>query len=686
MDRQQLLQLINQRILASEAAEAAATSLSLAMRQVEHQLLPLRSAIAQPALPLPSAECVAAFVEGQVNQAEQSRVIAAAVHDVGILFQLVNAVQSLADAPSRVPSVGPELRQRLLAIPRHSQVAIPPSIAPPAANPFVNRQRVADSSRHHNAWLLVAVCVAACCLVAVGWIAMTWSIKNSPAEDLRAARPRPSNVEGGTVAETIHMAASEERLPAPPQGAEEDVLAERQADDTRPFASPATALAHEEKLEAIEDSVPESGVTPIPFETEVATVPNATPNNSAVADASAFPPEKQEQGPAIVWTDITGVLASGIDEAYDKWLPVKVRTAATSQPRATSDSMQDETQHHAQPTRWLTLSTCFAKGELTNGGHIVVDEDTSFRATRVGDRATWLEVDFGSIVLKDMPKNSQLHFSELPTAANTLQIDATAGLQLQRVAGGLEVALLSGAVHTSDGPLPAGTTILFAGGAQRAMQQPAAMPAWAEKMPDSSALPRQVLANLDFSTELSESLDKQLFVMARNLNGSNRVAVSNFQNLCRWRADLAVENIHAVTAEHTLWPVRLAAFDMLLNDSRRLPALRARQALFRKLLALNAARNPNASAPAADRTGLTNGTSNLRSWLEMARGNRQANRQDLAEWLRLLANDDSELAAFGDYLLRKRFQGGPSFEPVSNARARAVAQKAWTKFVADNLQ
>ena len=92
---QQLLDIVRehlQRVNAS-ARDGRSRSLSSIARDIAVDLACLKIAVPLPAEPLPNAESLAAFCEGQASSHEELAILSACVHDAGLLLQLLSIAE-----------------------------------------------------------------------------------------------------------------------------------------------------------------------------------------------------------------------------------------------------------------------------------------------------------------------------------------------------------------------------------------------------------------------------------------------------------------------------------------------------------------------------------------------------------------------------------------------------------------
>ncbi len=722
MDHFQLLQLIEHALQVSQLdadkvnlaancngniASAAddVSRLKAALRWLEPKLQPLKRVVGPPPLPLPSAECVAAFVERHTSPPENAQVVAAAVHDVGILFQLLSAAQATEDVGSAEvaektaaigrgasddAAVSPELLRRLLKL---SSPVVPvvqaelvgqvqPSIGGNAGGPrSVSTQQIAvalaGTTPDRSMWI-AGLAAAAVVLIGLGW----WMIKipNAPSDEARSEPQLPAMIPEVE----LTLQPTDRDSAAPP---ELDV-----PDHLRGSYEFIQGLAKDNDVpkpsEDVTQSLVDEGRTDLSADRQrLSEIPNLAP----------VPMLNQLPKSAVEWTEITGILAEAKNaESQATWHSVAL--PRTASPRTTpleldqpSDIEQQASAIDRLPTKWLTLPSSYARGKLAGGSEIVVDQDSSFQAQVNSRQELSIGLSFGSVVLFDLDSETLLKLIDDDTTSDIgLQIASElATLGLRRQSTQLELQIFDGVVLFQGEELP-NNTLLRIDALQTItpipVATPPALPKWAIEFPAKSTIPRAVLASLGSSENLAKSLDEEIVRLGFKLNPKNQLSLNSFQDLCRMRVGLAREDF-SVVLTHALWPVRLMAFEQLQVDNTHAAASRTRREMVRRLVA-----HLQSTAPAAANGRTTAATNNNRmadttapveqvlAWMRMTQGGAPS-RQDVAEWLKMLVDNDPLVAAFGDSMLRRKFAGGPLFDPQMPVSARTIVQKAWRQAV-----
>lgn len=677
----------------------AHVSLSRAVREIQQSLM--ADSLPRPDTPLPSAECVAAFIAGSATPEENEQVIRASAHDLGILLQVTAAVQTRPI----VPDTSPELTKRLLSIgPKRAETLprfLPPTVLEPQTQPVTNTRRFDASTKSDGLsrpWV-VGLVSAASLLVALTWFLINNLHQNErtrgPSAELRDAPALPGGQ--SNPGENLQPRSDDSRTPDNP------LL----ADDLPAEDSSRTQI--ESAIERLEDELARQGPTPqppitTPQPTEQALAgQNSNHQESGHGTATGDPRLAPMPGsqtdvslqPAIAWTQVTGILAQQTESGYDRW---QAHSTASLPSQTAVDAAVPFT-----PPKWLTLPGCYARGKLAAGGRIVVNQDSCLSAAskfmdapglpanasvEAAAGRTILELRFGSLAMLDVPAGHSIEITGVWNNPKELRVEEPASFYLKRLPGGIQLWLQSGKLTQRNQPVPLKQALLLqqnnlAPVSNTAGPKPT-LPKWARQFPTSSILPRGILANLDDSVELGDAIDAQLVAMARNLNRNNAVSRNHFTNLCRWRVKLSVEDGTGI-AKHPLWFVRTAAFDLALNSNDYIPSIQAKRLLLAKLRATPATAIHVPSGTATNRTpnpaqqAIT--VQMVRNWIEFAGGRRQASRQDIGQWLQLLTVDDRVVAAFADYLLRKRYANGPTFDPRASAEVRTEAQRAWRQAI-----
>jgi hypothetical protein len=681
-----------------------AARLIAATRRLEQQLVHAKRNMAPPALPLPSADSIAAFVEGQATLAEQTHVTAAAVFDVGILFQLVSTVESQpVGQPPNLPTNGQvssshsDLQRRLLAL-RPSNESAPKSLQgtyedatvhaadSPSASEPVGDTRPAGASiatlnpallapagtlRSHKNWPLTAsrlvllLSLAACLLLGLGWIMLAGIFKPA-AEGLRASQS--PNQQAPNQQAPNQLPPSVE-----PHGAARLPPRESPYETPQPPTGPATA-----STAAGAGPTQVAALTPdleAPTDPRAPSDPGASPGPVRPSLSSPAPRSAEA---AISWRQVTGLLAHRPSSSYDRWQAVRL----------------GDVQESSGSNHWMTLAGCFARGEFAGGGFLVLGEDTSLQAASgVGSGSVKLHLDYGTTALRELPGEFRLQFVSKAgpaSSASLLEIGEKAELLVQREAQGLRIRLISGAARLGPTQLEVGTDVLLedqaaiprlTGTASNTDVLAGSLPRWAVQMPGEPRVGRTILASLAAAPDLEAELDRQIVQLGRNVNPSSPLGLANLEYLCRWRATLAVDEPQAATT-HPLWPVRMAAFERMLLDANFRPAqAQAKRQLLGKVVgkfkAAPARGTQNVAAVSVE---------DLREWLAIVGGGREpVTRQTAAAWVYLMGDAEPEVAAFADFLLRKTFGIGPSFDPTSATPPRRQIQRLWTAIVAEKI-
>ena len=657
---QRLLETIRQAIASQPAAssDAAPQSLTRLMRTVQLQLRPLEASVPKPAMPLPSAETVAAFVDGQATASEEEHVVQSCIHDVGILLQVVNAVQAESVVAAAVDSA---LHTRLLAMQRAAapsksvitEMVIRAELVDPSPTQSIATKTLPTRPTNLSRIMprIAAGVLAVCLLVACGWLVLRSfgpdvngnggtnqvvenGLDNFQSTDRAMVRNRPE-VQGGDQGSPPALESPTNEAAVDAQGTQ---LAVDQSnfgqENERPVSAEVEGPALREESVLKDDSA------------------------QAVPDRIATIPPKQSIGPdmrvqpvaRLRWTQVVGILAEQKDLGYDHW---KVISEERGQDPTSGDIRQEQ-------RSWLTLPTCFAQGELTSGGRLVMNQDTHLDLVSDSQGQVKLDVQFGSIALIDVPAGKQLSIATSPASVSEFEFRAPSSIQIQRIIGGIQFTVAAGDVVQDGVQVPRNKRITCRQDV-REIGPDSGLETWAIEVPKSSELPRQILANFADVENLEDAMDRQLANMARNLNPSNPLSVKNFRQLCKWRSRLSVEEPTAAM-KHPLWFVRNSAFDSMLLSTDHMPMLNAKRDLLARLQGVSVMR--------------------IRAWVEMARGAQKPSRQDLAQWLGLIASDDSVAAAFGDYLLRKQYPNGPMFDPNADVGSRQEVQRAWRAQIA----
>ncbi len=671
MNPQQLRQIIDQQmqiglaLANSDADSLPEVSLAATTRRIAMLLQSQRHSVAAPLQPLPSAECMAAFAEQQTTELEEQQVVAACIHDMGILFQLVNIVDQKLNNVSLPPSN--EVMAGLLAL---APQAVHPSRethlieaqfieAPPikaqlvesqlapgqltrlnsssqvelSATPQTNGHRSAllQNRRSSIQWrLAVGAMVAATALLAIfsaGYL-MTNNAKPNQ-NQLGAAQKnqaQPSMIDAVKSPNAVELA----EIPSTEVQPNNAQLARETHQPPQPkLDSPEIAAA--EPLEKLP-----SNSLPAPPMPEVKPTPMEVPPQFASAKFGR-------------WEQVSGIVAASQSRESPNWQAVS---------QADGKELVDEN----QPLSWMTPPGCYAQAAFGAQGKLILRENSlaTFRTqTKDSDVLPVCELEYGAVYVSNALAN---HLLQIDTTSNiSLQLELAESASLIAWVEGSELRLLPQGNVTADGQmLVSGKVIQVAQDHIEPIELLMELPEWCQQLPKESVLSRAILGNLDQSTNLAQAIDHQLIgLLSRQ---STPQSLKLIQQLSQWR--VAMDSDYPLRAALSpITPVRLVALNSILSDTTEERFVAARRSLLGRL-----------QPPGEDRRRL-----------QMLRMQLKPSRQDVAAWLNELTGDDPELAALADYMFRSQAATGPNFDPTAPRAQRELVKRAWLKLYTGQL-
>ncbi len=652
MNPQQLRQIIQLHLqigLASSTPSAdcpSDTALATATRRIADQLQSQRNLVAAPRQPLPSAECLAAFAMQQTTSAEEQQVVASCIHDMGILFQLVNIfdqqLNSLAepvpaDVLARLLALGPKDAK---AVREAASVTINP--AQPsvtsgnitAHQPMVVHRRADSTNRSHgNAWKWTGTALLATSALIAAFFAGYWISRD----------PNPNHGQSNL---------------SPPKAPQQPEHSEKEQHEKEPIAIEPPLLELVETPSQSLDSVQmadEKSVPPQPNSESptLALEPPEPSSNSEIPQLAPMPEHTtapQFSAPALAatrlgaWKQVIGIVATSPDREYPVWQAVTESNVVT---------VIDET----KLVSWMTPPSCYAQTTFGDRGKFILRENSlaSFRM-RESNSEVWpvCELEYGAVYIENDLANHQVQIVAASTANLRLVLNENASLVAW--VEGRELRLLShGEVKANGQPLVSGKLVRVENDTLNVVPESVEVPGWCQKLPKENLLSRAILANLDGSEDLAKSVDQQLI---RLLSRPSTPQLLNLvQQLSQWRVAMDIDS-PLRSAVSPITPVRLAAFSALMSDTAEQRFLVARRSLFARLQLDDARRR-----------------------LQIVRRRVQPNRQDIATWLNELTGDNSELAALADFMFRSQVAVGPDFDPTAPRAQRELSKREWMKVV-----
>ena len=686
-------------------------SLAETVRALQAEFLAARRHVPPPPLPMPSAEQVAAFVEGGLSEPEEASVIAACLHDPGMLLQLLIAEQAWATAEGRgalCPAPSTDLRRRLLAIggPRvtaHTAATGHESCVPAAGNqPTTGRATTtgrapAGPGEAAVRWALIGA-LAASLVWGVGWW-IRGDRRGSPDAERPIARAeprgdrRPPANDVATADSGADMQAQAFRGDVRDRMGDETAGSVRDAvEDDRTASGQETSLQEssaDRSLSPSTRSMP--SVSRSDFSGRGDRAPDAStepagarstptgPSDSSVTRAGDGPTADRGRmkgasaGPGLVWTEIVGLVAEQTEAGYDRWRAIsEVEPTA----RVSTDDFAGQAVRQGDgtsPVRLLMLAGCYARGSVRFGGEFVLAEETRVSIESGPEGTLRWTLETGSIAFRGMPPGTRFRIDDSDGRMLEVVSRTESDFRCWMEDGELHLAVSHGEIATPEVSYEQRPQAIRSGRRQRLVDSGLAdggaddgPPVWVETLPTDRILSRSVLANLRGSDDLQSALDRTLVSLVGNGRSAGaRRRVQEIELLSRWRGGIAVEDpLEAAT--HPLLSVRAPQLQRLLSPRDGSPFDSARRMYAAQLSAGQV--GPGRASP-------------LAGWLAAWQGRQPPGRTEFALWLRQLEDDDPLVAATADFLLRRFAGQGPVFDPRAPRPLRTLARRQWAPLV-----
>lgn len=599
--------------------------------------------IAANIVPIP---LVAAFIDGDISEAEEQSVCRSILVDNSVLAELIAGVLANREIELPLPEIAGELSARLFELVAQTSSAeaigtieekvltanannAPPQLQPGRAavcrpgftaqglsskpNPAVVKPPVAPHRTVARAAWTIAI--AASIIVAVCWIA------NRPRSD------RNSHV--------VQIQPNEGLEPnsvAPELSPELD--RDQPSVKTLVADLPATIV---EPTNAIESNPIQS---PMPSQ---AVLPTQIVDNAASTDKS---PPKAMPTPVenIRWNRITGILAMRETEG-DYTDELGWRGISTgSEDWANADS--------PSPMHFLTLPLSRAEADLSKGGKLVIAADTGLSLAKpISGASIRLSLRHGLIALVDIPQGTRIELAtgdnssaviEWPTSQSTVIFSFTEV--------GIKAQIDGGAVSIHDRVVKNSMILIEPNRVTELKEKSVKVPVWVTRSIESIPLPKPVLAQIAASDDIAETLHQMMVAEQRDIN---RLTV-----LSSLLASLGDSNL-LVFAENRAPALRVQALQRLFALPEWDPRYRRSWARF------GAAINNEPQLVF------------LRHVVELTRRGGKLNENQVNQLVNLIESPDAAVRSLSDFILRKSV-GGPPVDASLTPRASA---RLWHRYI-----
>lgn len=662
-------------------------SMSTLVRTIQGELSKWNGKFSAPPEPLPSAECLAAFVAGSTTENEAEQVIAGCIHDPGFLLQLLIARQE------RLSSIGSQqhpdedqidevLVQRLLAI--HSSRGWSRTDSIPNEKQVQNVRPSLPQYRR-STWA-VALTAIALSFLGLG----VWLVISSPSVDRKVeltvqdplsnpthhstdatdsetttpsvldalADQTQSSIAGGVKKDTGHS--------TDPEVDHSNLPGEKMAENERPGEAHRSLVPgnHNESSEL------EGNELDLALSDEASEL--ASPE--VAQSASEFPAspnlgDTYSSAAGVTWTRVVGLIAEQQSSGVERWRALLgPQTQRTENPSDENLPLQSSRhQANSGTATWLLPPGCFARGSLPLGGELILAEGTVLSLKGQADEIQ-LQLLEGEAAASNLPVGTRVKLSTAELEGPSMTVKEPATFSARLVAGQLMLSVHSGDIYWDNQPLENRHAFRMSQQSFKESGDAAPAPGWIERLPNQSSLSRNLLSKLAQSDDLILAMEQSL---ADLLNGtawqSNPRTMRDVEILSKWRGSLSFGDPLDL-ATHPLWPVRQKQLTRLFGTPDGSSFDRVR---------LRFAANLNASGVAArdDR---------YIQWQAMIFRRQIPTRSDLAEWLSYIDGADPLMAAAGDLMLRVYFNEGPVFNPRAPVPNRTLVRRRWMQIVSAN--
>lgn len=632
-------------------------------------------------------DMVASFVDGTLDTVSERVVLDAIQADNSVLAEVIAAIRSMDDESAAKNELSSSLSDRLSQLvgtqfasqdtARDSDAELVPAQIVQGESAFdISEVRTPEvhalspegqplpqlPSRIGSAWgTKVGGLVLAASILIVTYVGIRWVLSLQGAMESRGSQNVAQQPSESTAPDSAELATDDTE----PSGPDIETNSNGQS-----IASVSGGDAHErdEGATRLEDKQVDPSL-PAPDSTSLAVSPDHDKTQTSELDplspAATSPESPVTVQPNILsdlkWSEIHGLLTrrstsptstSSSSSSQDAFSWSLIETGNAVFPSAESE------ERGLLSLRTLPMSKAVAT--LETGGRIVMAADSSLRLSRMsrGISAS-LDLQYGALALMDMPAGTTIRLRSGRQPPSDIRWETEASAILKRSQAGLEMHVSDGTI-AFNGTAYEGSAIAIGSDQNIApVGKMARLPKWINS--DAGTIPAHVLGQLDTSGNLADSL-------LQKINSYNWDKLPTRQ---RAAATMFVQ-LHASLDERKL--LRLATSD---------------KPLLRKIAIARMFSIPNwdprfqilwstAEAMVRDKRRVTV----LKNFVRLTQSGTRFTVPQIDEMLVGLEAPDAPSRVLYDFMLRRAFGGGPSFEfdPrwAPQNRARAVA--AWRKY------
>lgn len=608
--------------------------------------------------PVISIEKIAAFVDGNLDKADEQAICDAMMMDNSVLAEVIASVRASENEPVKLPPLPGRLHERLLSMHGELSPAVTPVLFDPdrdlqtqsitsSVEPYYDSDVIVvtdlgqRSSRLNLGMAIRIVAVAAVFLLMVSlWIRWSSDANSNSTLDQVADKKQDDSLRDDSDPTNESDAIQDAIQPTTrsPEVIVDYSPGKTSADISVGPETTGPLVDHDAIANAsIDDSVDDTELIPRPD----SFVPNVLARD-----------ERPRELMNLNWTEVIGLMvkadASSLNEdrPTTRWEQVQLDSSSQGLP-------ENNRAYNDVVLRTLPMSR--ATGDLAIGGKMVMAPDTGVRLL-AGDRQDACVVDlmFGTVALLDVAEGTELQIFDQRQSLATLHWVTPASLVVQRLVDGLQIQVHQGDVLINNTSVRSKSVHVKPEQELATVRAPKRLPRWISTPDQTTVAEQNVLAQFADSGDLRVSLQQNIAALSRGGN-TNLQDAPLLSKLAQWQAALAGPHVFRLTASR-IPAVRIAALNRLVS----MPESDPRYARLWRTI--------EASVNNQQRFAQS------RRWLQPLRSGTRPNRILIDQMLAGLAADDVATRALADFVLRKYVNNAPPYDPTWTApmRQRAI--------------
>ncbi|TWU49773.1 hypothetical protein [Rubripirellula reticaptiva] len=593
-------------------------------------------------------EQVAAFVDGNLDQARVDAVCRAVLVDNGVLAELIAAVRATQSSTDALPPVSESLTERLLAT--HPAELI--------SSKDIARMMYEPETRARKSRMRILIpSIMAAAIASIVYLNRDSTIETSQPLESAASQivAEPTIVDALTEPDSD---ASDSDAVGSNSPAEQTVATPKPASLNAEIETSAKATLENTESADGNSTIIDSA------EMEPPVAPPVEPTQSDFAELPATEETPDKVSPpkvtrvlqpapkwsAMRWTDIAGIIGT-IERPIDPPTDASPDDSDNLKRRKIRRVMAPSTATFDEPVNFHSLR--FSRGiaaietELEGGGgEILIDEDSiAMIAASVNNASAQIDVRRGSIAIRNVPEHTGLVLRRGATPLGMVVFDAEATVLIHAIAGGMELHLQNAMLKTDEGWFVGDAVRLTAGGTTEMNNLSSLSADWMNN--DPVMLDKVVMSQIGESTDLIASIDAQI----NRLAGSSRLTdtqSAKLSQLVQMRLSLAGDRLFSmVTSQFEV--VRVAAVEAIALLPKNDPRFEPVWASIESDVATSRLR------------------SNIDGWMQLVRTGGQPKPNQLVNMLDGLKSTKPTVRGLCDSMLRSYVADPPSVDPNASA-------------------